>query len=87
MPILDCTQSMANFEKSPINVECLYDSILHWLPTVFSPIIPLVLFKKIYCGVGIIEGKGLFKGDIISKIFLTEQIPRQIWGIFRHTCI
>ena len=33
--------------------------------TVFSLLLPWVLFKKNYFGVGIIKGKGLFKGGII----------------------
>ena len=33
--------------------------------TVFSLLLPWVLFKKNYFGVGTIKGKGLFKGGII----------------------
>ena len=33
--------------------------------TVFSLLKPWVLFKKKFFGVGIIKGKGLFKGGII----------------------
>ena len=54
--------------KDDVNNDQLQCKVKH-LPshyyTVFSLLKPWVLFKKNFFGVGIIKGKGLFKGGII----------------------